>query len=165
MTRRTASGYGAMLAFATNRATVAELRDTVAVMSTVAQVLQTLRDEASRLRGELAGVDRAIRALEDATGVEREVAPTLVTPPGEAAPAVARPYASLPFFEAVQLYLSTADGPKHSKEIAAALRAGGFSTRAKDFDASVRTMLRRSGQVNDLEPLDDYKWQLRAKGR
>ncbi|HJQ37260.1 MAG TPA: hypothetical protein VKB93_08980 [Thermoanaerobaculia bacterium] len=125
-------------------------------MSTVAQVLQTLRDEASRLRAELAGVERAIAALEGAAA-EREVVPS-------AAP-VAGPYASLPFFEAVQLYLSTAEGPKHSKEIAAALRAGGFPTRAKDFDASVRTMLRRSGIHNGLEPLDDYRWQLRAEGR
>jgi hypothetical protein len=125
-------------------------------MSTVAQVLQTLRDEASRLRAELDGVERAIAALEGAS------APAAVV---KASEPVAGPYASLPFYEAVQLYLSTADGPKHSKEIAAALRAGGFPTRAKDFDASVRTMLRRSGIHYGLEPLDDFRWQLPAKGR
>lgn len=125
-------------------------------MSTVAQVLQTLRNEASRLRAELDGVERAIAALEGAAGPSAPVSEQSET---------ARPYASLPFYEAVQLYLSTADGPKHSKEIAAALRAGGFPTRAKDFDASVRTMLRRDGLTNGLEPLDDYRWQLRAKGR
>jgi hypothetical protein len=124
-------------------------------MSTVAQVLQTLRDEASRLRTELDGVERAIAALEG-------TAPSV---PVEAPEPVAGPYASLPFFEAVQLYLSTADRPKHSTEIAAALRAGGFPTRAKDFEASVRTMLRRSGIHHGLEPLDDFRWQLPAKGR
>ena len=47
------------------------------------------------------------------------------------------------FYEAAAAYLTKAGEPKAAREIAEALKAGGFQTRATDFTATVRTMLHR----------------------
>lgn len=53
------------------------------------------------------------------------------------------PYATASLYEAAAAYLSAAGEPRSAREIAEALRAGGYPTRAKDLTATVRTMLHR----------------------
>jgi hypothetical protein len=57
---------------------------------------------------------------------------------------VSGPYAGCGFYEAAEAYLSAEGEPRTAREIAEALQAGGYATRAKDFTASVRTMLHRT---------------------
>jgi hypothetical protein len=99
-------------------------------MDKVAELLTGLREQRQRLAEELAGVDRAIAALETGTG-SREAQP-------------AAPYGMRSLYEAVVTYLVDAGEPKTAREIADALLAGGYQTRSEDFAATVRTMLRRT---------------------
>lgn len=120
-------------------------------MKKVAEVLEGLREEERRLSVELSGVRRAIAALEEVMGNGPERSPVTapepgVAPPDAGVPAPATtpgPYATASLYEAAAIYLAGADGPKTAREIAEALKAGGYSTRAKDFTATVRTMLLR----------------------
>jgi hypothetical protein len=112
-------------------------------MKKVAEVLEGLRDEERRLSVELSGVRRAIAALEEVIGIAPEqpaLQPTLAAP----APAVPLgPYATGGFYEAAASYLAAAGEPQTARQIAEALRAGGYPTRATNFTATVRTMLHR----------------------
>lgn len=110
-------------------------------MQKVAEVLAGLREERARLVIELAGVDRAIAALEEVLGV----APAPVRLPPPTPPAPAGPYASASgLYEAVAAYLKEAGEPRTSRQIADALQAGGYPTAATNFAATVRTMLLRT---------------------
>jgi len=124
-------------------------------MKKVAEVLEGLRDEERRLSVELSGVRRAIAALEEVMGIVPAQVPerTAATdgeqsaqPPNAGAPAPMDPpgpYATSGFYEAAAAYLSSAGEPRSAREIAEALQAGGYPTRAKNFAATVRTMLHR----------------------
>ena len=115
-------------------------------MDRVDEVLGTLREERKRLAAELARVDQAIASLEGAE-------------------ASARPYAMLSLYEAAAHYLAAAGEPKTSREIAAALRAGGFKTRATYFTAIVSTMLKRSsaGDFGIRKTRDGKRWALSGR--
>lgn len=111
-------------------------------MEKVAEVLAGLREEESRLRVELAGVQRAIAALEEVLGIAPTAAPVNAsTPPAE--PPAPGPYATGSLYEAVADYLVEIGEPRTARQIAEALLAGGYPTRARDFTATVRTMLQR----------------------
>jgi len=120
-------------------------------MKKVVEVLEGLREEERRLSVELSGVRRAIAALEEVMGIGPAQAPerTEVTPPGQSAPpsdagaSAPGPYATSGFYEAVAVYLASVAEPRSAREIAEALQAGGYPTHAKDFVATVRTMLHR----------------------
>lgn len=125
-------------------------------MKKVAEVLDGLREEERRLSVELSGVRRAIAALEDVMGTRPAQAPegTDVTPPARNAPPANAgapapretpgPYATLGFYEAAVAYLVSAGEPRSARQIAEALQAGGYPTRATNFVATVRTMLNRT---------------------
>ncbi|HYK02071.1 MAG TPA: hypothetical protein VE974_09955 [Thermoanaerobaculia bacterium] len=122
-------------------------------MEKVAEVLAGLRDERKRLVVELSGVDRAIAALEEVLGIERvpeertvtaSAARAAVEPPAAAPQPEPGPYASPGLYAAVAAYLTDAGEPKTAREIAVALQAGGYPTRATNFTATVRTMLQRT---------------------
>jgi hypothetical protein len=126
-------------------------------MGKVDEVLTELRTERERLVLELARLDRVIDAMENAPELgERAsasraataattVAATAVTPPPPppAFPPGMGPYTLMDIYEATWHYLSTVNEPKNSREIADALRAGGFKTRSANLVNTVRVMLRR----------------------
>jgi len=133
-------------------------------MSKVAEVLQALQEERRHLSAELSRVERAIAAIEEAMGGERTlVAPraaeTAPAPPPPSPPAEKGPYSMLHFNEAAAQYLASVNEPKSAREIADALRAGGFPTKSKDFAASVRTMLNRLTSYDGIEHMNDGKWR------
>ncbi|HEY0140434.1 MAG TPA: hypothetical protein VGF48_06030 [Thermoanaerobaculia bacterium] len=124
-------------------------------MEKVTEVLAGLREERKRLVIELSGVDRAIAALEQVLGIappseESTLVPiSAATAPQEAPPVPTPapepgPYAISGLYDAVATYLKDAGQPKTAREIAEALQAGGYRTRATDFPATVRTMLKRT---------------------
>jgi hypothetical protein len=122
-------------------------------MEKVAEVLAGLREERRRLVVELSGVDRAIAALEEVLGIEPApeerlavTTPAPSVPEEQAAPAPG-PYAMSGLYAAVAAYLTDAGEPKTAREIAEALQAGGYPTRAANFTATVRTMLQRPFSV------------------
>ena len=132
-------------------------------MAKVDEVLTEMRRERERLADELARVDRVIDALEErgpATATTASAAPLQTSVPRGAGP-----YALLDLYEATAHYLSTVDTPKTSTEIAAALRAGGFKTRSKNFVNTVRVMLRRGdGRSTGISVSKDGKrWFVRRK--
>ena len=137
------------------------------VMGRVDEVLAEMRRERERLAAELARVDRVIAALEEpARAVDREAAATPAAPPAQAKwPPGVGPYTLLDIYQATARYLSTVDKPKNSTEIAAALRAGGFKTRSKNFVNTVRVMLRRrDGRSTGISVTSDGKrWFIRRK--
>ncbi|HYC91943.1 MAG TPA: hypothetical protein VEO54_22210 [Thermoanaerobaculia bacterium] len=92
-------------------------------MTRIDEVLAGLQEERQRLRAELAEVEQAIASLE---GAEES-----------------QPYARLNVYEAAAHYLARAGEPKTAREIADALRAGGFNTRSTRFANTITTMLRR----------------------
>lgn len=126
-------------------------------MDKVAMVLAELREEQKRLTLELARVGRVIAALEEAAkGVASSAsdeAPVVSRPAAEAVPAVKAapalprgvgPYSLLSIYEAAARYLASVDEPQTSRQIADALRAGGFKTRSENFTGTVRTLLMRA---------------------
>lgn len=135
-------------------------------MKKVGEVLEGLREEERLLSVELSGVRRAIAALEEVLGMvpaqaqgpgelPERTAPVAQEPgrlqpaPAESRPAEpAGPYATGGFYDAAAAYLTAAGEPKTTQEIAEALQAGGYPTRAKNFRATVRTMLGRSLSAN-----------------
>ena len=138
-------------------------------MDKTAEVLAQLREDRARLRGELAGVERAIAALEGTTGVQ-EPAPVAPAPQVEAPrlPALAPlppppppgPYTPLGFYEAAALYLREAGEPKTAREIADALLAGGYRTDSANFRAVARTMLQRpfSARPYGIDDIPDGRY-------
>lgn len=131
-------------------------------MSRVAEVLQSLREEQAHLRLELSRVERAIEALEEAMGpaaqvvrVAPEAPPAIPAAPVIESGAVQKPYAWMGITAAAAAYLASAGEPKTVREIADALRAGGFPTRSARFEASVRTTLNRSGSEEGIEQVPD----------
>jgi hypothetical protein len=124
-------------------------------MKKVAEVLEGLREEERRLVVELSGVRRAIGALEEVMGVAQapdvpdrttsgQSAPPADAGAGRAPVVVPGPYAGCGFYVAAQAYLSSEGEPRSAREIAEALQGGGYETRAKNFTATVRTMLHRT---------------------
>jgi hypothetical protein len=133
-------------------------------MSKVADVLRALREEESRLRVELAGVERAIRSLEEVLTAEAEaeepqVVVAAAAEPARLSPPAETPYSWLRFNEAAATHLASVKEPQTARQIAEALIAGGFPTRSKDFQASVRTMLNRASRSDGIERTADGKWQ------
>ena len=119
-------------------------------MESLAELLDGYRKERAELLtrlawldGSIAALERAMPAVPDATPAQvQESAPTRIV----ASPPVAEPgpYAMPGIYEATVAYLSTIPGePRSAREIAEALLAGGFQTRAANFQATVRTMLHR----------------------
>ena len=128
------------------------------------EVLAEMRRERERLTEELARVNRVIAALEErnapaVAAATSPAAPQVVWPPGVG------PYSLLDIYEATYHYLSTVDTPKTSSEIAAALRAGGFKTRSRNFVNTVRVLLRRKdGRATGISVTSDGKrWFVRRK--
>jgi hypothetical protein len=122
-------------------------------MNEVASVLARLREQRARVAAELAGLDGAIAALEEAS---REAVPALPAGAPAVPPAIAPapeqpagPYRYLGFYEAAAAYLKEAGQPKTAREIADGLLAGGYFTIARHFRGSVRTMLRRWQPTHD----------------
>jgi len=123
-------------------------------MEKLAEVLNGLREERRELIAKVAGLDRAIVAIENAMAVSPAATPGYVqndarmvaqsAPPPAVPQAPPGPYATPGFYDAAALYLATTPGvPRSAREIADALVAGGFRTEAVNFQASVRTMLHR----------------------
>lgn len=120
-------------------------------MEPATDALANLIRERDRLAAELAHVEGAIaalrKAMEGSPAVEVQAAPAparpeLLPPPPQPA-MFSGPYAGLDFYQAAAVYLAAAGEPKTSREIADALKAGGYFTIASNFRASVRTMLNR----------------------
>lgn len=135
-------------------------------MGKVDEVLVEMRRERERLTLELARVERVIAALEERGTAAPNVAPTApaAAAPPNLPPGVG-PYSLLDIYEATAHYLSTVDKPKNSTEIAAALRAGGFKTRSRNFVNTVRIMLRRKdGRSTGISVTSDGKrWFIARK--
>jgi hypothetical protein len=145
-------------------------------MKKVAEVLEGLRDEERRLSVELSGVRRAIAALEEVLGIVPSQAPdwtdasaheqgALPSNPGASGPMEQPgPYAAGGFYDSAAAYLTAAGEPRTAQEIAEALLAGGYPTRATNFRATVRTMLHRrlSAQAHDIYATEDGgRWYVR----
>lgn len=134
-------------------------------MKKVAEVLEGLREEERRLSGELSGVRRAISALEEVIGIVPAQAPEGTPSPGAPAPMdEPGPYATGGFYDAAAAYLTEAGEPRTAQEIAEALQAGGYPTRATNFRATVRTMLhrRRSAEAHGIYATEDGgRWFVR----
>ncbi|HYC90019.1 MAG TPA: hypothetical protein VEO54_12460 [Thermoanaerobaculia bacterium] len=128
-------------------------------MNKIAEVLAGLRQEEQRLLVELAGVQRAIGALEEVLGT----APVPAADPEPPAPPA--PYATSTLYQAVADYLVKTGEPRTTRQIAEALQAGGYPTRARDFAATVRTMLQRYGIASEFgirRNETDGRWFVKA---
>lgn len=145
-------------------------------MKKVTEVLEGLREEEHRLSVELSGVRRAIAALEEVLGVVPAPAPAgtdasareqggLQPSPGASAPIEQPgPYAEGGFYDSAAAYLTAAGEPRTAQEIAEALQAGGYPTRATNFRATVRTMLHRylSANAHGIYATEDGgRWYVR----
>ena len=127
-------------------------------MDKIGELLADLREEQIRLRLELGRVTRIIDALETAIGIaERPERDAVAQPAPPPAPAP-KPYAQLDVYEATAAYLATVSEPKTARQIADALRAGGFKTRSIDFPGTVRTMLRRQPTRGIRQTSDGKRW-------
>ena len=145
-------------------------------MGKIEDVLAEMRRERARLAADLSRVDRVIAALEEGVTLVGDGETGANVPPGATATTAARaaqaslprgigPYTLLDVYEATAHYLSTVDTPKNSTEIAAALRAGGFKTRSRNFVNTIRVMLRRKdGRSTGISVTKDGKrWFLKRK--
>lgn len=146
-------------------------------MGKIEDVLAEMRQERERLVADLSRVDRVIAALEEGAAAEAGGETGVANVPPAAAetraasaaqaglPRGIGPYTLLDIYEATAHYLSTVDTPKNSTEIAAALRAGGFKTRSRNFVNTVRVMLRRKdGRSTGISVTKDGKrWFLKRK--
>jgi hypothetical protein len=102
-------------------------------MDSVDEVLAGLKARREELARELARVEKAIQALEGSLDGSTE----------ESRAAAKRPYAYLTLYEATAQYLAKENAPRTTRQIADALRAGGFRTRSRRFTSTVSTMLGR----------------------
>jgi hypothetical protein len=140
-------------------------------MGKIDEALAEMRRERERLVVEIARVDRVIAALEEGSAVTAHGEGAIVRQGANAMAAQASlprgmaPYTMLDLYEATAHYLSTVDTPKSSTEIAAALRAGGFKTRSRNFVNTVRVMLRRKdGRSTRISVTKDGKrWFVNRK--
>ena len=123
-------------------------------MDSVDEVLAGLREQQKKLALELSRVERAIAALEGSLDGSRV-----------ARAAAAQPYVTLTLYEATAHYLATVKEPRTSRQIADALRAGGFITRSSRFVATVTTMLsRREAKRAGIRRMRDKKrWAYRRR--
>lgn len=123
-------------------------------MDTVDEMLAQLRQQREKLTQELARVEKAIAALEGSFDESRVAA--------AAAPAIP-PYAYLTLYEAAAHYLASANEPRTSRQIADALRAGGFKTRSQRLASTVATMLvRKEARLSGIKRTrDKKKWMYR----
>ena len=112
-------------------------------MSKITEVIAELRDEQARLKLELSRIERVLEALEGTLVSGREERAAAAPAPAAAEPPPEAQYAQWDLYEATTLYLAGVGEPKTARQIADALRAGGFKTRSRDFAGTVRTMLRR----------------------
>lgn len=128
-------------------------------MSRIAEVLAALREKRQDLLNEVSQIDRAIAAIEevvrtgtlddDAAGTRTVEATTTQYPPDQLGRQPG-PYSMLSICEGAALYLAEVGEPKTSREIAAALRAGGFPSTSKYFTEIVQKMLRSSGSRHGI---------------
>lgn len=137
-------------------------------MGKIDEVLAEMRQERERLSAELARVNRVIAALEEEGPANKPPVIAVTAAPAVTQPRYppgAGPYSQLDMYEATAHYLSTVDTPKNSSEIAAALRAGGFKTRSRNFVNTVRVMLRRKdGRSTGISVTSDGKrWYVNRK--
>jgi len=133
-------------------------------MSRIAEVLAALREERQNLLTEVSRIDRAIEALEDASGAvpasalpAKVTAPTLTGVPRR----MPGPYSMMSLYEAAAEFLAAAGVPQTSRQIALGLRAGGFRTTSVKFTGTVRTMLRRKASSSPYgirEHSDGKRW-------
>jgi hypothetical protein len=145
-------------------------------MKKVAEVLEGLRDEERRLSVELSGVRRAIAALEEVMGIVPSQAAERMDASAREQSALPSnlgasvpldqpgPYAEGGFYDSAAAYLTAEGEPRTAQEIAEALLAGGYPTRATNFRATVRTMLHRrlSAQAHDIHATEDGgRWYVR----
>ena len=133
-------------------------------MDKISEVLAALREEQRRLAEELAGVERTIAVLEKAVSGESSAATERGA--GQAAATLAiGPYVTLGLYQATADYLSAAGTPKTTREIADALRAGGYPTSSQNFTSTVGTMLRRresAGAYGIRRTQDGKRWFVRG---
>lgn len=107
---------------------------------------------------EVSRIDRAIAALEDAAGpgpaasdakpAGEDAKPAAAAPvvyPQDAYGRKPGPYSMLLLCEAAAMYLAAEGAPRSSREIADALRAGGYRTTSTHFTNTVQKMLVKSG--------------------
>jgi len=125
-------------------------------MSRIAEVLAALREERQNLLAEVSRIDRAIAALEDAAGTGPPA--TVATKyPKDALGRTPGPYSMFTVCEAAATYLASAGEPKTTREIAAALRAGGIRTTSEHFTDTVGKMLRKSASDFGIRHTSDRK--------
>jgi hypothetical protein len=128
-------------------------------MSKITEVIAELRDEQARLKLELSRIERVLEALEGTLGSDRrERAAPAAPAPAAAEPPPEAKYAQWDLYEATTLYLAYVGEPKTARQIADALRAGGFKTRSRDFAGTVRTMLRRRPTRGIRVTSDGKRW-------
>jgi hypothetical protein len=122
-------------------------------MDSVDEMLAGLKEQQVKLARELARVERAIAALEGSLDES-------VIAASAAAPA---PYVRLTLYEATAHYLASANEPRTSREIADALREGGFKTRSRRLPTTVATMLSRpeARYAGIRRTRDKKKWMYR----
>lgn len=130
-------------------------------MDKIAAVLAELREEQARLAGELARIGRVIEVLTEAMEAPAMMIPIAPPPP----PPARIGYEKMTLYEATAAYLATVDEPQTSRQIADALRAGGFKTRSSNFAGTVRTMLRRHPTKGIRATSDGSRWVGTAKQR
>jgi hypothetical protein len=105
-------------------------------MDSVDAVLAGLREQQAKLATELARVERAIAALEGSLDGSAPATAAAAAPPP-------KPYTTLTLYQATVHYLRSVKEPRTARQIAEALRAGGFRTRSARLSAIVATMLGR----------------------
>lgn len=122
-------------------------------MSKITQVIAELRDEETRLKVELARVQRVLEVLEEALDPA-----AAASAPARTAARPAAPYAHMDLYEAAAEFLASATEPQTARQIADALAAGGFKTRSLNFASTVRTMLRRRPTPGIRATGDGNRW-------
>ncbi|HEY0372435.1 MAG TPA: hypothetical protein VGD79_10560 [Thermoanaerobaculia bacterium] len=135
-------------------------------MSKITEVVAELREEQARLKLELARIERVLEALEETfvADSEERAETNVPAPAAPAEPASPKtPYAQYDLYEATILYLAQAGGPQTARQIADALRAGGFKTRSADFPGTVRTMLHRRPTRGIRLTNDGKRWAYSGK--
>lgn len=135
-------------------------------MSKITAVIAELREEQARLKLELSRIERVLEALEEKIVPDGREERAETAPPAPAAAAPASPerkYAEWDLYEAATLYLAGVGEPQTARQIADALRAGGFKTRSADFAGTVRTMLRRRPTRGIRLTSDGKRWVYSGK--
>jgi hypothetical protein len=138
-------------------------------MSKITKVIAELRDEQARLKLELSRIERVLEALEGTLVSDRGERVALAGPapvaeaPSPASAPSAQMYAEWDLYEAATIYLAGVGEPQTARQIADALRAGGFKTRSVDFAGTVRTMLHRRPTRGIRLTSDGKRWVYSGK--